>query len=535
MMSTNLIKMEIKFFVSVEVEVDDSGYMEATGRVSRRFVVPGSRSTEWPAELHKTHEIWTRAFKGMPMHDVVGQPSRLLNLQTGEVFTPRQPVQYAAVSYVWAQWAGRLDAMLLELKDLAKPMGLEFAWLDQKCIDQTSVSDKAVEIKRMGEYYSHAAITFVMVPEWSTSFTWELAGFAMTKEEAAKANAEINALKETAWISRVWTFQEALLSNRVVFVGRAVAKSAVELAIVEELGETPHDVHGYLHASWNRTPDGLNHVTVRFCDKKREGSSPVIASSIFRDSQLLKNTTSAPLSYRFLDGLWRKSGQRQCKKVGDRVYGMMGMLQNAGAIAITPDIRFEEAVRQAADLGLILSDIFLTKTGSEKLGRSWCPQPGTEGEFCESEAGWYSMVGQRLLQPIQLTEEGFCKVEGFRFQIPSKPKRSTRKDYLKSAESICLEYNDPKRLTQWDSLECTNLESGKSFSLEFDNEVPEGEDWMGDWFAILNPEEGSYPSRSTIIKYKIGDKGVLRRLTGLDVDISTGGLEDTDRRHFLIG
>jgi hypothetical protein len=515
-MSTDSTKREMKPVISVEFKLSERGYLSAIGHVHREFAVPGGGSTEWPVELHKAHEIWTRAFKGMPMHDVVGQPSRLLNLQTGEVFTPQEPVQYAAVSYVWSQWSDQLEAMILELKDLAKPMGLDFAWIDQKCIDQTSASDKAAEIKRMGEYYSHAAITFMMVPEWSTSFTWELAGFVLTKREAVKAISDINALKETAWMSRVWTVQEAILSHRVIFVGKGVAKSAVELAIVEKLGQMPHDVDEYLHASWIRNPHGISHVAVSSRKEKSTRIMSVVATPIFRDSQLLKSKGCAPVSYRFLDGLWRNSGQRQCKKEGDRVYGMIGMLENAGSMAIMPDISFEEAVRQAADLGLVSSDILVTRTGSEKLGRSWCPRPGTEGEFSPSNTGWYSMVGTNLLQPIQLTEEGLCKVEGFRFQIPSKPKKSSQLDYL----------------------ECTNLESGKSFGLEFDNEAPESEDWKGDWFAILNPEEWSCPQRCVIIKYIMRGKGVLRRLKGLDVKIDApndGGFKDIDRRHLLIG
>lgn len=184
----------------------------------------------------------------MPLRDVKGQPSRLLNIRTGEVVCPDKQVQYAAVSYVWGQWEEQLDKMLHRLSSVMEPTRLEFVWIDQKCIDQTSGADKETEIKKMRAYYEEAAITFVMVPEWSTTFTWELAGFVMNKEQVTKAVAEVEALKDTEWMSRVWTVQEALLSRRVVFVGTIDAKSAVELAIARTLYEVSQTAHENVHA-----------------------------------------------------------------------------------------------------------------------------------------------------------------------------------------------------------------------------------------------------------------------------------------------
>ena len=474
---------------------ENHGNLRAIGRTGEDFDVPGHDWAQWPSEHEETHEKWTAAFKGMPIRNVTGQPSRLLNVHTRKVVRPDQLVQYAAVSYVWGQWEGNLDGMLQKLEGVMKPTGFIFAWIDQECINQTSDADKKTEIKRMREYYRNAAITFVMVPEWSTTFTWELPGFVVEGKQAANAIAEVKALERTVWASRVWTAQEALLSRRVVFVGKSDVKSAVELAVASASFEVSSSGHARVHASWNTGSDGLYYVRVEGATETTTYSSPVAATPILRTSEILTNTNYAQTKYKYLDEIWRITGQRDCKLEEDRVYGMLGLLRGA-EMNIEPDIGFEEAVRRAANAGLVSSDILLAETSSQKPGRSWCPRPGTESRIGHSKRRKWDRT--TFHQPIELTPEELCKVQGARFQMPKRPEKATK----------------------WNSMYCKNLEGGRDFTLDFDSGVPEGEEWRGDWLAVVELEEGGrMPSRATLLKYETQDKGILRKLQTLEAGI----------------
>ena len=50
---------------------------------------------------------------------------------------------------------------------------------------------------------------------------------------------------------------------------------------------------------------------------------------------------------------------------------------------------------------------------------------------------------------------------------------------------------------------CKNLEGGRDSTLKFDSGVPKGEEWRGDWLAVIELEEGGrMPSKATLLKYE---------------------------------
>lgn len=495
---------EVRPRVHVEVKGQDAS-LEAIGRTSKSFIVPGHDWAGWPKELEERCPDWTEAFKGIPLRDTVGQPSRLVHVQSGKVVYPQQPVQYAAVSYAWGQWID-MEAMLCKLRSVMGPVKLIYTWIDQKCIIQDSEADKRAEIKRMREYYAQAAITYVMVPDWSTTFTWELAGFVMSKEQAVMAAAEIRALKETEWASRVWTMQEALLSGRTVFVGRSEVKSAVELAVARSLNFLSGDANGHVHAAWRRKAEARTVVVA----KEPRFQCPALPNHILRDSIILTATDYAKARYDYIDDVWRITGQRRCSLEEDRVYGMLGLLRGGDAMTLEYGIGFEEAVRRAADMGLVSSGILLAETRSQKTGRCWCPRPGTESRYMPTKRRKWD--GTTEFQPIQLTPEGLCKVQAARFQMPRRPDR--------------FEESGPRFF-------CKNREGGRDFGLKFDIGLPEGEEWRGDWLAVVEVKEERWPSRAILVKYETQDERRLHKLRALEADIWF--LENEYVREFLLG
>lgn len=486
---------------------DKHGWLEVFGKRSTSSVILGHDAAEgWPTELEENFLEWTEAFKGVPLRRTKGQPSRLFNVQSGEVVYPEQPVQYAAVSYALSQWAD-IEAMLCRLRSVMEPTGVIYVWIDQRCITE---ADKTAEIRKMKDYYEKAAITYVMVPEWSTTFSWKLAGFVMRSDQVHQAATEVQALEKTVWASRVWTVQEALLSRRIVFLGRNEEKSATELAVARELNWLSGDF--YRHAVWRRNGRGESHVRVESKTASGSSSSPVTATNILRDAVILTNENYAKTRYDHIDDVWRLSGARESSREEDRVYGLLGLIRGSEKMRLDYDIGFEEAVRIAADTGLVSNGVLLAETSSERPGRSWCPKPGTESRFRPTERTHWS--GTLQLQRIQLTPEGHCKVRGARFQMPRRPEHAK----------------------EWSPrLFCENREGGSDFGLAFDCGVPEGEEWRGDWLAVVDEGEkpGHMPSRATLVKYEIQDGGVLRKVQALEVSIWS--LFTTFLGDFLIG
>lgn len=533
--------MRPRFRIDVE---DDNGLLKVVGKRSTSSVIPrhDSDGAGWPRELQETVLEWTEAFKGFPLRCTMGQPSRLFNVQSGEVVYPEQPVQYAAVSYALSQWTD-IEAMLCRLRSVMEPTGVIYAWIDQWCITE---ADKTAEIRRMECYYKQAAITYVMVPDWNTTFTWELAGFVMLSGQARKAATEIQALEETVWASRVWTVQEAVLSRRIVFLGRNVQKSATELAVARDLNRLSGGP--YKHAVWTRNARGESNVRVV---SPGSSSGPVTATNILRDTVTLANKTYAKTRYDHIDDVWKLSGARECSREEDRVYGLLGLIRGGEEMSVDYDIGFEEAVRIAADTGLVSAGVLLAETSSERPGRSWCPKPGTESRFRPTTRTDQS--GTHQFQSIQLTPQGHCKVQGARFQMPRRPnhheefgprfqmpwKPNHHEELVFEMPRRPNHHEEfvfvPRRPNHHEELEprfiCKNREGGCDFELIFDCGVPGGDEWRGDWLAVV--DEGDMPSRTTLVKYEIQDGGVLRKVLALEAGIRK--LRTTYLGDFLIG
>ncbi|KAF7522684.1 hypothetical protein G7054_g12040 [Neopestalotiopsis clavispora] len=453
----------VKSRAHLEVSVKDDRF-EAFGRTTNSSLLTSDDNVPaehgWPTELEQTRRDWTEAFKGMPLRDTMGQPSKLVQIQTSDkvrpeqpvqftVVRPKQPVQYAAVSYAWSQW-GDIKDMLCRLRSMIEAAGLEYCWIDQLCIDQESDDDKEAEVRRMGDYYAQAAITYVMVPEWSPTFTSKL---------------------------EVWR---------------------------------------------KRKRDGRTLVRVESRDAHGASSIPLEATHLLRDRAIL-DTSRAKTEYKYLDDVWSMSGERQCKEEEDRVYGMLGLVRGGGEVIVEYGIGFEEAVMRAAAKGLVSSGVLLAEWHSQKPGRCWCPASGKETRFKKTEWRWDII---RPRQPIQLTEEGRCMVRAVDFQMPGKPGMPNW--------FYPTSYRIPGNPNRWETrLICKNKEVEGSLNLMFDCDIPEGEEWRGDWLAVVEVEDGRIGHRATLIKYEISEGGRMNKLRALEVCI--WGLDEKHIEEFLLG
>ncbi|KAI9488625.1 hypothetical protein BDB00DRAFT_942146 [Zychaea mexicana] len=105
------------------------------------------------------------------------------------------------------------------VQQICKDFGIKHIWFDQMCINQNDKEEKQREIRQMHRIYKHAYCTVVLVPELH-------AGSARTKHNMNLNDwryiTDLEDLYTSEWVKRLWTFEEALLSPRILFVGRNV-------------------------------------------------------------------------------------------------------------------------------------------------------------------------------------------------------------------------------------------------------------------------------------------------------------------------
>ncbi|KAJ3572746.1 hypothetical protein NPX13_g4943 [Xylaria arbuscula] len=158
---------------------------------------------------------------------------------------------YASLSYCWggpqplcltddtiAQLTQGIDVSILPptLRDAVTALsflGLEYIWIDALCIKQDDDVDKELEISRMSLYYGHntvtisaasaAACTEGFLASSSTSGTFAAGPFRIplaTPEGAGNVQlTQFTKPPAEPIASRGWTYQESLLSRRLVIFG----------------------------------------------------------------------------------------------------------------------------------------------------------------------------------------------------------------------------------------------------------------------------------------------------------------------------
>ena len=108
-----------------------------------------------------------------------------------------------------------------------RALGMRHLWVDRYCIDQTNHDSKTLQIQTMDRIYEGAHLTIIACAGSSSAFG--LPGVGNTPRRAQpKAFTDkgvfvsslpplAHALRDSAWIRRGWTYQEAIVSRRCLF------------------------------------------------------------------------------------------------------------------------------------------------------------------------------------------------------------------------------------------------------------------------------------------------------------------------------
>ncbi|KAH7335634.1 hypothetical protein BKA66DRAFT_479957, partial [Pyrenochaeta sp. MPI-SDFR-AT-0127] len=97
---------------------------------------------------------------------------------------------------------------------ISRSLGIRYTWMDYVCILQTgegSTEDKERSIPMMGEYYRLSRTTFVYV---------DAVPYDLPREIFKRQYIVSQAVKNSKWRTRIWTFQEEAFSSDLVIVGK---------------------------------------------------------------------------------------------------------------------------------------------------------------------------------------------------------------------------------------------------------------------------------------------------------------------------
>ena len=190
----------------------------------------------------------------------------------------------------------------------------EYCWFDVLCMPQNRQDEINEEIPFMGDYYAGAKATFVLsdVNYNKSEDYWKWVEFMLdikksnrnfTKSEINwmmyDTNGVIMDLSKDQWFTRVWTFQEAVLSNYIILFGANGIHHCLDDIIM-----------------------GVNISAVR---------CPPIVKYIVGESYLnITKFSSAVTRFRKnginLAAAISVTSDRNCHKIQDRFYGLLGVL-----------------------------------------------------------------------------------------------------------------------------------------------------------------------------------------------------------------
>ncbi|KAN0108817.1 HET domain containing protein [Hyaloscypha variabilis] len=173
------------------------------------------------------------SFGGMVAQDVLPDlyenlqlHSRVIDLGRRRITQAPLKCRYVALSYVWGQKnfaqlnsknvAGlEIDRSLDDLKvpatirdamTFCEKLGERYLWIDSLCIVQDT-TDKHEHMRSMEAIYRGAVLTLVVAA--GSHADHGIPGFQSTPSFNASVNSSV-------WNSRAWTYQERLLSNRII-------------------------------------------------------------------------------------------------------------------------------------------------------------------------------------------------------------------------------------------------------------------------------------------------------------------------------
>jgi hypothetical protein len=171
-------------------------------------------------------------------------PSKFIDCFTRQVVQSPPAEEYFALSYVWGN--PKNSSLDIERREnlhflppsgipqvfedaihVVKNLGGRYLWVDRYCIDQQNLDEKHEQIQNMDQIYEGATLTLVAVAGTNADCGLPgVHGLSRIFHPRAVIGDKVLVstfphisfpIRESAWTTRGWTYQEAILSRRYLF------------------------------------------------------------------------------------------------------------------------------------------------------------------------------------------------------------------------------------------------------------------------------------------------------------------------------
>jgi hypothetical protein len=226
-------------------------------------------------------------------------------------------VCYLALSYVWGDGTQVTESQTEKNFDIwdnmprtvqdaitvNKELGYRYLWVDDFCINQQNSSEKFSQTAQMDKIYSGADLSIVAAAGKAKSYGIPGVGKTRRVHHAVirldnsvvfgcGPEPSIDVKSDSTWSSRAWTFQEGVLSNRLLaFTDHQMTFYYQKTSWMEALGGP--DYANQLVDNWSSWPVRVT-VFEPYQDRRRINSNPV---PWVRFTHLTKLYTRRLLSY----------------------------------------------------------------------------------------------------------------------------------------------------------------------------------------------------------------------------------------------
>jgi hypothetical protein len=189
------------------------------------------------------------------------------------------------------------------------------------------------EISRMGDYYGNAALTLAMLPDINMGVETCLTSYNDTTVAAdwiSMACKLAQQIIDSEWLSRVWAFQESILSPNLLVLGSNGFMSRTDVRIALFVRDT---------CSWGQKKNEIvSSMEINASQPERGLSVTTFPNNLTSDYFLgtiregFHFDTASGLGYskgKFysLDACWQAAGPRRCTDTRDIVNGFLGLLE----------------------------------------------------------------------------------------------------------------------------------------------------------------------------------------------------------------
>jgi len=174
-------------------------------------------------------------------------------------------VEFVALSYVWGlpieqggcddhNRVGKAERVVEDAIRVTTALGYKYLWVDRHCIVQDSTDIRQKQLLAMNKVYENAEVTIVVAAGQDSSFG--IPGVSSARSRLRQPPARVHGhvlvtvprepcdiARRSIWWTRGWTFQEGLLSRRLLMFTEHEVSYECEAMVARESASLPTGVH----------------------------------------------------------------------------------------------------------------------------------------------------------------------------------------------------------------------------------------------------------------------------------------------------